>query len=221
MCGRYALSVTDRDDLDFRFRAFSAFRFQPRYNISPSQEVPIIVEKGERIIEPARFGYLPPWAKNESFAPINAMSEKVTSNMFKDALKSRRCLVPATHFYEWARTKEGKVPYLFKMKDESVFAFAGFYSLTKRVYSEDKQDIKVSFAILTTTPNEVVKPVHDRMPVILERKLEDLWLEERELKQQELERLFTPYPAEQMMCYPISTRVNSPSFDDPTLIIPE
>jgi putative SOS response-associated peptidase YedK len=160
-----------------------------------------------------RWGLIPSWAKDSSGAAsmINARSETAaTKPAFRDALKSRRCLIPADAFYEWVRTGKTKQPYCFEVNDGELFAFAGMWDRWK---DPSGQWVK-SCSILTTTPNAVTSVVHDRMPVILDPNAYDVWLDPGMANVAAASELLRPFDARLMRCYPVSTRVNNVSNDD-------
>ena len=160
-----------------------------------------------------RWGLIPSWAKDMSGGAgmINARSETAaTKPAFRDPMKSRRCLVPADGFYEWARTSKAKQPFCFEVNDGELFAFAGIWDRWK---DPSEQWIK-SCSILTTTPNAVTSAVHDRMPVILDRADYDLWLDPGMQDVATVCDLLKPYEARLMRCYPVSARVNHVNNDD-------
>jgi putative SOS response-associated peptidase YedK len=160
-----------------------------------------------------RWGLIPSWAKDSSIAAqtINARSETAaTKPAFRDALKSRRCLIPADGFYEWVRAGKNKQPYCFEVNDGQLFAFAG---LLDRWKDPSGNWVKTS-SILTTTPNAVISAVHDRMPVILDPDSYDLWLDPGMRDIAAVSELLKPYDAGLMRCYPISTRINHVANDD-------
>ena len=160
-----------------------------------------------------RWGLVPMWAKDMSDAArkINARSETAaTLPAFRDALKSRRCLVPADGFYEWQRTNGQKQPYCFEVSDGELFAFAGLWERWKDPCGEWVR----SFSILTTTPNAVTSLVHDRMPVILDRADYDLWLDPAMTNVEEVTDILRPYRADLMRSYPVSPRLNHIANDD-------
>ena len=206
MCGRYTLRRINwyRDIKGFPPSAFDEFsETKVRFNVAPSQLVPIIVnEEGRPKLSAARWGFTPHWAdENQKLKPINAKCETViTSPMFREAFRRRRCLIPADGFYEWQAAKPPKVPHFIHMKDDSVFAFAG-------IREGD------TCAILTTTANDVLRPIHDRMPVIVDPSEYDRWLGEADVA-----GLLRPCEAEKMEAYPISTRVNNVRNDGPELV---
>ena len=216
MCGRYRLSRR-KQIIEEHFDCSSGDEdWTPRYNIAPTQPVPIIRQhpkEARRDISLVRWGLIPTWAKDASAAAgmINARAETaVTKPAFRDAFKSRRCIVPADGFYEWLRTGTSKQPYCFEVNDGELFAFAGLWERWK---DASGNWIK-SCAILTTTPNAVTSAVHDRMPVILNADAYDLWLDPGFTDVTAASELLKPYDAKLMRCYPVSTRINHAAIDD-------
>jgi putative SOS response-associated peptidase YedK len=188
----------------------------PRYNIAPTQPAPVIRQhpkESRRVLTLMRWGLIPIWAKDMSDAAgkINARSETAaTLPAFRDAMKSRRCIIPADGFYEWRRTGGQKQPFCFEVGDGELFAFAGLWERWK---NPDGEWVK-SFSILTTAPNAVTSTVHDRMPVILDRADYDLWLDPAMTNVEAATDMLKPYPADQMRSYPVGSRVNSVANDD-------
>ena len=190
--------------------------WNPRYNIAPTQSIPVIRQNPKepiRELSLVRWGLIPSWAKDPSIAAkmINARSETAsTKPAFRDALKSRRCMIPADGFYEWARTGKAKQPYCFEVNGGELFAFAGIWDRWK-----DASGHAVEIcAILTTTPNAVTSAVHDRMPVILDSDGYDLWLDPGMRDASAASELLKPCDARLMRCYPVSTRINHVANDD-------
>ena len=218
MCGRYSLICTD--DLGNRFRVhLPTIGCRSRFNVAPSQTMPVVVQREEVELVPMEWGLVPHWAKDPSTArrPINARAETLAERpMFRGLLRHNRCLVPASGFYEWRKDGGRKKPYYLRLKDGEIFAFAGLYD----VWHDADGSALATYTIVTTAANEVVAPVHDRMPVILGRDDEERWIGGDPLKEGELAELLRPYPAGPMEAYPVSTRVNSPSTDDPALVEP-
>lgn len=193
----------------------------PRYNIAPTQQVPIVrsAATGERELALAQWGLVPHWAKDPAIGNklINARAETAAEKpSFRDAMKRRRCLIPADGFYEWQKLGKGKQPWLLRMKDARPFAFAGLWSQWKTPQGGATLE---TCAILTTTPNELTATVHDRMPVILPETTWSRWLDEAAQGTPFLE-LLVSFPAEQMEALPVSKRVNSPANEGPDLIEP-
>ncbi|HEY0079550.1 MAG TPA: SOS response-associated peptidase [Pyrinomonadaceae bacterium] len=183
---------------------------RPSFNIAPTQNV-LAIRGGDAGRDAAwlKWGLVPAWAKDASVGArlINARSETVAEKpSFREAFKKRRCLIPADGFYEWQRTGGRKQPYFFRMKDDRPFGFAGLW---ERWEGEDGRVLD-SCTILTTEANEVLLPVHDRMPVILHPEEYALWLEAGERERALLKELLRPYPADEMVSYPVSALVNSP-----------
>jgi putative SOS response-associated peptidase YedK len=216
MCGRYRLSRRKQLVEEYFDTASDAEDWSPRYNIAPTQPVPVIrlnPKEPIRQLSLMRWGLIPSWAKDSSVAAsmINARAETAaTKPAFSNALKSRRCLIPADGFYEWVRTGKAKQPYCFEVNDGELFAFAGIWDRWK---DPSGQWVK-SCSILTTTPNAVTSAVHDRMPVILDPDGYDVWLDPGMTNVTEASGLLKPYHARLMRCYPVSTRVNSVVNDD-------
>jgi putative SOS response-associated peptidase YedK len=215
MCGRYSLG--NPDQLALRFEAELNDALKPRYDVRPTQVMPVVVNRGSNQIELMQWGLIPAWAK-EPKPIINARAETVAEKpSFKRAFVSSRCLIPASSFYEWQETKSGKQPHLFKLKSQDLFAMAGLCSLWKSPQGEAIP----TYAILTTAANGVVGKVHQRMPVILRQADERLWLDP-DLKDPDfLQGLLNPFPASQMTAYPVSSELNRPDVaDSPALIQP-
>jgi len=220
MCGRFTLTG-DLNSLGERF-AFRAanLSFKPHYNIAPSQPVlAIISNEGENRAGFLRWGLIPSWAKDEAIGNrmINARAETVAEKpSFRRALQKRRCLVLADGFYEWRREGKQKTPMYIALKSHEPFAFAGLWETWKPPTGEPIH----SCTLITTTPNSLMTSIHDRMPVILPRKAEALWLDQTVEDPQEVLPLLTPYPARDMEAYAVSPLVNSPRNDTPACIEP-
>jgi putative SOS response-associated peptidase YedK len=216
MCGRYRLSRR-KQIIEQHFDAVSGDEdWVSRYNVAPTQPVPIIRQKPKepvRELSLMKWGLIPSWAKHPSGAArmINARSETAaTKPAFRDALKFRRCLIPADGFYEWMRTGKAKQPYCFEVGEGALFAFAGIWDRWK----DPSGNWVKTCSILTTTPNAVTSPVHDRMPVILDPDDYDVWLDPWMKDVAAASDLLKPYDARGMQCYPISTRINRVANDD-------
>lgn len=209
MCGRFAQRTSPKT-LAKQFQVKEVPDIEARYNIAPTQNILAVHQTPDgREMKFLKWGLVPSWAKDASMGTrlINARSETVAEKpAFRDAFKHRRCLIPADGFYEWVHANGKKQPFFFQMCDEQPFGFAGLWERWK-----DK-DGKVleTCTILTTEANEVLRPVHDRMPVILHSDDYDLWLDEDVRQQELLKDLLQPYPGAEMMAYPVSTLVNSP-----------
>jgi putative SOS response-associated peptidase YedK len=190
--------------------------WQPRYNIAPSQQIPVIRqdrEQPKRFASRMRWGLIPFWAKEAGigYKMINARAEGIASKAsFREPLKKRRCLIPADGFYEWKKSGTAKTPFCFTMTDDSIFAFAGIWDS----WRSPEDAIVESCSIITTSPNRLCAVVHDRMPVILTDETYDLWLDPGLQKAEAVCELLKPYDAKPMRCYEVSNRVNSVQNDD-------
>ncbi|MRG28751.1 SOS response-associated peptidase [Laceyella tengchongensis] len=218
MCGRFSLSA-ELDQLERQFEMMLIDEVSPRYNIAPTQPIlSVVLEEGARVGRHMRWGLVPGWAKDVKigYKMINARAETLDEKpTFKGLLKRRRCLILADGFYEWKKTGNEKQPYRFQMADGKPFAFAGLWNHWNH---EDKT--LVSCTIITTAPNAIAKEVHDRMPAILRSEDYETWLHPDMEDLALLKSLLQPYPADEMEAYPVSTRVNSPKNDDPSILLP-
>ncbi|MGA2698719.1 MAG: SOS response-associated peptidase [Methanoregula sp.] len=218
MCGRYSLACID--DLCGRFRVIDpAIGFRSHFNIAPGSTNPVIVvhERAEAVM--MQWGLVPHWAKDitATHRPINARAEGLAEKpMFRDLLRTKRCLVPASGFFEWKQEAGRKVPFYFHVKGDPVFGFAGLYD----VWSNPAGTTLATYTIITTAANTLMAPVHLRMPVILRQDDEMRWLSRDVLPAGEMRRILAPYPPELMEAYPVSERVNDPDADDERLIGP-
>jgi putative SOS response-associated peptidase YedK len=216
MCGRYRLSRRKQIIEEYFGSVSGEDDWTPRYNIAPTQSVPVIRQNPEeprRELSLLRWGLIPSWAKDPSGSTqmINARSETAaTKPAFRDALTNRRCLIPADGFYEWQRRGEAKQPYCFEVNGGELFAFAGLWD---RWRDPSGQWLK-SCSILTTTPNAVASSVHDRMPVILDPDCYDLWLDPGMHDMPAISDMLKAYDDQMMRCYPISKRINHVANDD-------
>lgn len=225
MCGRYVIEGTTELSERFQLRQIPADLFPEwtTYNAAPTQLLPVIFEdaEGERTAVPMQWGLLPRWSRpggKPGVAPINARAETLFEKpMFRGLTKARRCIVPASGFYEWRKTNGRKQPYYLTSEDGEAWGLAGLYDHT---HSEDN-DAAGSFTIITTAANPLVAPLHERMPVILRREDEADWLSHDVDDPHEVEQFLRPYPEEAMRVYPVSLAVNSPRNNGPELIAPE
>lgn len=221
MCGRYTLTVSAAVLAEV-FEADVQVEHVPRYNIAPTQTVPIVRmdDTGRRRIDGARWGLIPHWADDASIGNrlINARSETAASKpAFRGAVRRRRCLIPADGFYEWQRVDGRKQPYHLRFRDRRVFAFAGLWERWRE--SSDAPSVD-SCTILTTSPNPTVAPIHDRMPVVLSDESWSTWMSPGELAGEDLRILLRPYPGDDLEAVEVSTRVNSPANDGPEVLAP-
>jgi len=221
MCGRFTLTASP-DTLQESFPEYKTpSKLTPHYNIAPSQPIVVIPNDGRNAVDFFVWGLVPFWAKDPSIGNrmINARSETLADKpSFRTPYKHRRCLILTDGFYEWAKqpNQRSKIPYYIKLKSGKPFAFAGLWD---QWLSSDGSEIK-SATIITTQPNELVANLHNRMPVILHPGNYKLWLDPGERKPKELQGLLRPYPAEEMIYYPVSTNVNNPANDVPECIVP-
>jgi putative SOS response-associated peptidase YedK len=214
MCGRFTLKSPGRIKFD-RVDGSNLPRLFPRYNIAPTQNVLAVVQRdGEREAAFLQWGLVPYWSKDgKGF--INARSETIGDKpSFSESFQRRRCLIPADGFYEWQRSGRIAQPYFFHMRDESPFAFAG-------IWDEWQANGKViaSCAIITTTANELLASIHDRMPVILSPDSQDQWVDS-DSEPMALRSLLAPFPASEMTSHAVSYDVNHPKIDDEYLTKP-
>jgi putative SOS response-associated peptidase YedK len=218
MCGRFQ-STTSPADLARLFTTTGPLpNTTPRYNAAPTQDLPIVLHgpgTGKRRLVALRWGLIPFWAKDAKidYTTINAMAETVaTTRAFRDAFKSRRCLVPADAFYEWKKVDAKTTqPYRFAMADGAPFAFAGLWDFASG-------GAVSRFTIITCQPNALCTPIHNRMPVILDSIDHPAWLGEVPASGGELQALLQPYPAERMEAHTIGPRIGNVKNDDAALI---
>ena len=212
MCGRFTLTA-DPSDLQeaFDWVNFGNAQLTPRYNIAPTQPIPVVTNSGENKLDFFTWGLVPFWAKDPSIASrmINARAETLVEKAsFKNAFKRRRCLILGDGFYEWKKTpgEKTKQPIYIHLKGGKPFAFAGLWEEWNSI---DGSQI-LSATIITTEPNDLIKPIHNRMPVILPESEYTQWLQPGEVDIQKYNDLLRPYEADQMETYPVSRVVNNP-----------
>jgi putative SOS response-associated peptidase YedK len=221
MCGRFSLA-TDQKTLAETFTEFEIpVELAPRYNIAPSQSVAVVANNGQNKVEFFQWGLIPSWAKDPQIGHrmINARAETLAEKpSFKTAYRRRRCLVLADGFYEWRKepNSKAKTPMYIRLVSGEPFAFAGLW---ESWHGADDSTI-LSCTIITTTPNEFMAEIHNRMPVILPPDAYATWLDPAERNPDQLQGLLKPYPAEQMTAYLVSRVVNSPQNDTPDCIAP-
>jgi putative SOS response-associated peptidase YedK len=221
MCGRYTLTKEARklQELYGIIDGFDRQPFQPRYNIAPTQEAAVILfDDNKPALKFLRWGLIPGWANDEKigYKLINARCETVSEKpSFRSAFKHRRCLVLADGFYEWKRAGTAKQPYWIYLKDHQPFTVAGLW---ESWHEPDGSELQ-SFSIITTGPNELMQPIHDRMPVILPLETGKKWLDSKTSSAQ-LNELLKPHDADAMSCHPVSPLVNSPKNERPDCVQP-
>jgi putative SOS response-associated peptidase YedK len=218
MCGRYMLT-TPVDALRQLFLFTERPNLAPRYNIAPTQDVPIVRRTRDgagRELIMVRWGLVPYWADDPKIGNrlINARRESVARTAaFREAYQRRRCLVPADGFFEWQKEGRTRQPLLVRRKDQAPFAFAGLWER----WPQPGGGVLRSCTIITCPANKLIAPVHDRMPVILAPEDHGRWLDPSRADGREL---LEPYPAAELETFPVSPRVNSPQYDDPECIAP-
>jgi putative SOS response-associated peptidase YedK len=226
MCGRYRLSKRKQlveEHFDVPPDDSDNDDWIPRYNIAPTQPIPVIRQNSKKPIREMslmRWGLIPMWAKDASGAAkmINARSETAsTQSAFRDAMKFRRCLIPADGFYEWQKKGSAKQPFCFEINNGELFAFAGLWERWKN--PKDDKWIETC-SILTTKPNDVTSPIHDRMPVIVHPEDYDLWLDPGMTNAEAASDLLKPYDPQLMRSFPVSNKINSVVNDDETCSAP-
>ena len=219
MCGRFALAATG-EEVAGHYDLSEVPLIVPRYNIAPTQPVAAVRlnERGERELTHFQWGLIPSWAKDPSMGSkmINARSETAAEKpAFRAAFKRRRCLIPATGFYEWRKVGGGKQPMYIHGAGSNLVSLAGLWE----VWHGPDGGILETCTILTTTPNALMEPIHNRMPVLVDPLDYGMWLDP-ETALDQLNHLLRPYDPERMAAYPVSTAVNRPANDSAELIQP-
>jgi putative SOS response-associated peptidase YedK len=218
MCGRYSLVYID--ELPYRFDANPDEELNVHYNVAPGLIMPVITRNSPNKIVLMKWGLVPSWSKDlkSAYKMINARAEGISEKpAFRKAIRYQRCLIPASGFYEWKKAGDDKVPYYIQVKGVELFAFAGLYETWKDVEGKEFK----TYAIITTEPNSLMEPIHNRMPVILHKKDEGMWLDKEVTDSEQVLPLLKPYPAKDMTAYVVSKAVNSPRNDTDKVIQPE
>ena len=218
MCGRYSLT-SNLGELGERFDfEASDLIHNPRYNIAPTQQILTVTHNGSRNeASLMKWGLIPPWSKTPDISSrmINARGETLEEKpSFREPLFKRRCLVLADGFYEWTKTNAGKRPMRIKLRSGEPFGFAGLWEIWKSPGDE----IIRSCTIITTHPNKLMEPIHHRMPVIIPKDSEDLWLDSRNQDADSIRDLIKPFPGDEMVVYEITNLVNSAANDIPDVL---
>lgn len=220
MCGRYTITIA-LEELLARYDADNAVAegYQPRYNVAPGQFVPAVVAGAERNrLGMLKWGLVPPWADDPKigYRMINARAETLASRpAYREAYRGKRCLIPADGFYEWQRGEDGtKRPFRITLRGGDLFSLAGLYE----TWTAPDGSKLHTCAVLTTEPNRLMADIHDRMPVILRREDEALWLDRRVRDTPRLDKLLAPYPAEEMEAYEVGRAVGNAANDSPACI---
>ena len=218
MCGRFVLFSSPEEIKEAFAVQQVRYQVEPSYNVAPTQSVAVVVQReGVNTLEKMRWGLIPAWAKDPAIGSrmINARAETVGEKpSFKRPLKDRRCLVVANGFYEWQKTAQAKIPMFIRLKSGQPFSFAGLYD----VWTSPEGEAVVSCTIITTSANDLMQPIHDRMPVILPKPQESTWLNPAIQRAADVLPLLVPYSAAEMEAYPVSRLVNSPENNSPDLI---
>ena len=210
MCGRFA-QIREEEELMKSLSVHSCdVNVETNYNITPGQEISVVHQyEGRRILDSRRWGLIPFWSKEEGRGMINARAETVTQKpSFRHAFSKRRCLVPASGFYEWKKKDQGKEPWFISSSSDSL-VFAGIW---EKWFSPEGITLE-SCAILTCDANELMAPIHHRMPVIFKEKEGNIWLDENHPER--LKMILKPCPSELLQAWPVSPRVNRPVFNSP------
>jgi len=221
MCGRSTLTKTEKE-IEARFNAsfysdeLERYNPLPNYNVAPTHYHPILTNQDLGYINLFKWGLIPSWAKDHKlgYKMINARIETLMEkSSFKKALEKRRCLVPMDGFYEWKKNGKEKQPYRIQTTDQEIFCCAGLWEK----WISPSKEVWHTFTVITQGPNELMKNIHDRMPAILQKEQELLWLSD-ELSPKDLLELINPYPSEHMRAYPVSKKVGKVSENYPSLI---
>lgn len=221
MCGRYTITVT-LEELMLRYDMYDTYmpRYSPKYNVAPGQQVMAIVHDGQRNkLGELRWGLIPEWAKDEKmgYQMLNARSETLADKpAFCKPFERKRCLIPADSFYDWKGTGKHKQPMRIMLRSKELFSMAGLYDTWT-----SPEGVRISTCtVITTESNEMMKDIHERMPVILPRDKEAVWLNRSMKNVDQLRPLLQPYPSELMLAYPVSSRVGNVRNDDELCIEP-
>jgi putative SOS response-associated peptidase YedK len=217
MCGRYTVTSPAEALIDELGLDAVDPGYTPRYNLAPTQPAPVVTGWEPRRLALVRWGLIPSWSRDGARGKllINARAETALQKpSFRDAFEKRRCMVVADGFYEWRGRGASKVPIYFRLRSRRPFAFAGIWD----GWLTDAGELARSCAVLTTAPNDLVAPIHDRMPVMLDADARQRWLASDDLE--ELRALCRPFPAAHMECFAVSARVGSPKLDEPGCIEP-
>jgi putative SOS response-associated peptidase YedK len=217
VCGRFNQTASG-DEVAEAFELADTPDLRPRYNIAPTQPVAVVglqPRTGRRGLAWLTWGLVPKGSLGGERGFINARAETVAAKpSFREAFEQRRCLIPATGFYEWQKTPGRRQPWLMRLTAGGVFAFAGIWEPAATPHATP------TCAILTTEPNELAARIHDRMPVILAPSDYTAWLDPAVRTVGPLRPLLQPFPVDAMTAYPVSTAVNNPAFDDPACLLP-
>ncbi len=219
MCGRVTVQTSAVElAREFALTSVRAGLDRPRYNLAPTQLMPVVINDGQRVLDAYRWGLIPSWAKEAAIGNklINARCETVSEKpSFRSAFKRRRCLVLVDGWYEWKQTTKPKTPFFFHRKDRKPLALAGLW---EEWTAPDTGEVVRTCALITTGPNALMEPIHDRMPVILPQGAQELWLRPEALEASVLQPLLVPFVEDALTAYEVARVVNSPSNDVPACV---
>ncbi|HEY8364068.1 MAG TPA: SOS response-associated peptidase [Haloplasmataceae bacterium] len=222
MCGRIRFTLNKDDFIQILHDRYAINDYTldysiPKYNIAPSNDVIAVINDGSKYrIGLLRWGFVPTWAKDNKFMSINAKAETILEKkMFALAFNKRRCVILADGFYEWKKVSSTKIPYNITIKDQEIMPLAGLYN----PYINEKGEKIFTCTIITTTPNEILSSIHERMPVILTKDNEKIWLNPH-INTNLLQSVLEPYSSHNMDFYTVSNIVNNPLVDTPDCIKP-
>lgn len=220
MCGRYGFIPGSKDQFKKRFNVERVdFDINPHYNVAPGQTMPVVTHHSPNTVEEMKWGLVPFWAKDPKigYQMINARAETVaTKPSFRRSFTKQRCLVPASGFFEWKKLDGSKQPFYIRLKHAPLFSFAGLYDIWK---DAEGRELK-TYTIITTEPNSLLAPIHNRMPVILTEAGEITWLNEAPSPLKHV-KLLRPFSAENMESFSVSKKVNNPENDTEDILTPE
>ncbi|MDY7230540.1 SOS response-associated peptidase [Hyalangium rubrum] len=220
MCGRVTVQTSAVElAREFALTSVRASIDRPRFNLAPTQLIPVVINDGERMLDAYRWGLIPSWAKDASIGNklINARGETVSEKpSFRAALRRRRCMVLVDGWYEWKQTTKPKTPFFFHRKDHKPFALAGLW---EEWTAPDTGEVVRSCTLITTGPNALMAPIHDRMPVILPPGAQEMWLRSEPMEPSVLQPLLTPFAEEILEAYEVARVVNSPANDVPDCVL--
>ena len=218
MCGRFTL-YHSKEQLEARFQAETAVAFAPRYNIAPTQPVAVVLQHQKRTLEAFKWGLVPFWAKDAKIGSrmINARAETIAEKpAYRAALKRRRCLIPASGYYEWKKEGKEKRPTYIHFDDGHLFSMAGLWE----EWTSPDDELLHTCTIITTSANDFMAPIHHHMPVIFSPELEEAWLDSSMEDPEKLTALLQPYSGGGMVAHPVSRQVNAAAYDAPDCIAP-
>jgi putative SOS response-associated peptidase YedK len=222
MCGRYALVDVEALPKAFKLKGISPHLVKPNYNAAPSQDMPVIIsQNGQNILKLMYWGFIPAWAKGKSrfsFSAFNARAESLIEKpMWRKVFPSQRCLVPVSGFYEWQGQGADKKPYYIHAKKDKFLALAGLYD---ELVDKESGEVFDSFTIITTDANLLMRPIHNRMPVIFNRDDQDKWLDEQFLDESRLKSMLEPDHNYDLEAYEVSGKVGNTRNNDASLLEP-